>query len=45
MISTHTMDSCENNGPNLPDFEIFYKKIDKFSTTGFSRLAKDKNDA
>jgi hypothetical protein len=30
MISTHTKDSCENNGPNLPDFEIFYKKIDNF---------------
>jgi hypothetical protein len=30
MISTHTKDSCENNGPNLPVFQIFYKKIDNF---------------
>jgi len=30
MVSTHTKDSCENNGPNLPDFEILYKKIDNF---------------
>jgi hypothetical protein len=45
MISTHTKDSCENNGPNFPDFKIFYKKIGNFLQQVSAGNQKTKNDA